>query len=114
MTLSDGPHICILNTPVNPKNPRDQLDLMVSRDGVNWSLGLTLNPAGAGNVANYPQAVQTADGRLHIVFTYANQMNAQTWRDRVIRHVVLATGFANRHASPEASSASKATPKVKP
>jgi predicted neuraminidase len=114
LTLRDGTHICIVNTPVNPKNPRDQLDLMVSRDGVNWSLGLSLNPAGDGKVANYPQVIQAADGRLHIVFTCANQQNAQTWRERVIRHVVLATGFANRHSSPEASSASKATPKVKP
>jgi predicted neuraminidase len=30
LTLSDGTHICILNTPVNPMNPRDRLDLMVS------------------------------------------------------------------------------------
>jgi hypothetical protein len=114
LTLSDGTHICILNTPVNPKNPRDRLELMGSRDGVNWSLGLTLNPAGDGKVANYPQAVQTADGNLHIVFTYANQMNAQTWRERVIRHVVLATGIESRHVSPETSPDTKATPKPQP
>jgi hypothetical protein len=91
-TLSDGTHICILNTPVPDKTrPRERLDLMVSSDGVDWSLGLTLNPDGDGKVANYPQAVQTSDGKLHVVFTYANQQNAQTWRERVIRHMVVAT-----------------------
>jgi hypothetical protein len=34
--------------------------------------------------------IQATDGKLHVVFTYANQMNAQTWRERVIRHVVVA------------------------
>jgi predicted neuraminidase len=103
LTLSNGTHICILNTPVNPKNPRDRLDLMVSTNGLNWTLGLTLNPAGDGKVANYPQAVQTADGKLHIVFTYANQMNAQTWRERVIRHVVVRRGWKAPAASHDVS-----------
>jgi len=87
---------------------------MVSTNGVDWKLGLTLNPAKDGKVANYPQVIQAADGQLHIVFTYANQMTAQTWRERVIRHVVLTTGFENRHPSPEASPPSKTTPKPKP
>ena len=89
LTLRDGTHICILNTPVNPKNPRDRLDLMISDNGVDWRLGLTLNPAKDGKVANYPQAIQTKDGKLHIVFTYAKQQNRWTWRERVIRHIVL-------------------------
>jgi hypothetical protein len=92
-TLSDGTHICILNTPTgDPTRPRDRLDLMVSRNGVDWSLGLTLNPAGDGKVAHYPQAVETPDGKLHVVFTYAPDTSAQTWRQRVIRHMVLARG----------------------
>jgi hypothetical protein len=62
-----------------------------------------LNPAGDGKVANYPQAVQTADGKLHIVFTYANQMDAQTWRERVIRHVVVSTGLEARAGSQDVS-----------
>ena len=52
VTLRDGTHVCILNTPANPKNPRDQLDLMVSQDGTHWRLGLTLNPSRDGKVAN--------------------------------------------------------------
>jgi predicted neuraminidase len=107
LTLSDGTHICILNTPVNPLNPRDRLDLMVSTNGLDWTLGLTLNPANDGKVANYPQAVQTADGKLDIVFTYANQMNAQTWRERVIRHVVVSTGLDARAGSQDVSPKSK-------
>jgi len=91
-TLGDGTHICILNKPVPGGPPRDQLDLMVSSNGADWKLGLPLNPAGDGKVANYPQVIQAADGRLHVVFTYAKQHNAQTWRERVIRHVVVKTG----------------------
>lgn len=91
-TLRDGRHICILNTPVNPKNPRDRLDLMVSLDGLHWTLGLTLNPAGDGKVAHYPQAIQTLDGKLHVVFTYAGRTDAQSWRERVIRHVIVDVG----------------------
>ena len=106
LTLRDGTHICIVNTPVPNAPPRDQLDLMVSTNGLDWKLGLNLNPANDGKVANYPQVIQAADGRLHIVFTYANQMNEQTWRERVIRHVVLTSGLDSRHPSPEASPAS--------
>jgi len=62
---------------------------MISTNGVDWKLGLTLNPAKDGKVANYPQVIEAADGRLHIVFTYSNQMDAQTWRERVIRHKVV-------------------------
>jgi hypothetical protein len=93
MTLSDGTHICILNTPGDPKRPRDRLDLMVSSNGVDWNLSLTLNPAGDGAFAHYPQAVETPDGKLHVVFTYAPDTSAQTWRQRVIRHMVLARGI---------------------
>ena len=78
-----------MNTPVNPRNPRDRLDLMVSSDGFNWSLGVTLNPENDGRVANYPQVIEADDGRLHIVFTYAPQMSGPTWRERTIRHVVV-------------------------
>lgn len=112
-TLRDGTHICILNTPVPGRPPRDRLDLMVSTNGVNWTLGLTLNPAGDAKVAHYPQAIQTADGKLHVVFTYGNQAGAGHWRENVIRHVVLATGSASRHTSPEASPTSQAAPKLK-
>ena len=49
-----------------------------------------------------------------VVFTYANQMNAQTWRERVIRHLVLTTGTERSATLPQASSASKPTPTPKP
>ncbi|MCX8037542.1 MAG: exo-alpha-sialidase [Candidatus Sumerlaeia bacterium] len=110
-TLSDGTHICILNTPVNPKIPRDQLDLMVSTNGLDWKLGLTLNPAGDGKVAHYPQAIQAADGKIHVVFSYGNQAGAKDWRKNVIRHIVLTTESESRRASPQKPSASKTAPK---
>ncbi len=70
LTLKDGSHICIINKAITRRGrARDQLDLMVSDDGYNWKLGLTLNPDGDGKVANYPQAIQASDGKVHVVFT---------------------------------------------
>jgi hypothetical protein len=95
LTLSSGLHLYLMNSPVVPKNPRDQLDLLVSRDGVTWQLGLTLNPAGDGKLAHYPQLIEAVDGKLHIVFTYGNRFTSDNWREWVIRHVVVSVDSLN-------------------
>jgi hypothetical protein len=86
-TLSDGSHICILNPSTDWRN---RLDLMTSTDGVSWSLALTLNPSEDGYMAHYPQAVQTADGKLHVVFSYGMKDDRNT---HTIRHMILNTGL---------------------
>ena len=83
-TLRNGIHFCILNPA---KAWRRQLDLMVSSDGTNWTHGLTLDPDG-GDLAHYPQAVQTPDGRLHVVFTSGPEQPSAA--GKVIRHLIVA------------------------
>jgi len=96
LTLKNGRHVCILNTPTEIKfKPRERLDLMVSKNGTDWKLGINLNSEADGMDANYPQAIQTKDGKLHVVFTYVKKQNRDTWRERVIRHMILTTGSAH-------------------
>ena len=92
LTLKDGTHVCILNTPTENKwKPRERLDLMVSRNGTDWSLGRILNSEEDGMDANYPQAIQAKDGKIHVVFTHVTRMTGASWRERVIRHMILTT-----------------------
>jgi len=75
------------------KNPSIQLPdgsiLIPSSNGTSWSLGVTLDPAG-GALAHYPQAVQTSDGKVHVVFTSGARAGDP---DAIIKHVILNTGL---------------------
>jgi len=86
-TLSDGSHICILNPSTEWRN---RLDLMTSTDGITWNPALILNPSEDGYMAHYPQAVQTADGKLHVVFSYGKRDQPNTG---TIRHMIVNTGL---------------------
>jgi len=88
LTLSNGTHVCFVNKYPNATE-RGTLDLMVSDDGINWRFGITVNPESDGYEAHYPQAVQTADGKLHVVYTYNIKPNPG-----VIRHAIIKTGIA--------------------
>jgi len=85
LTLRDSTHICIVNRYPG-SSERDELDLMVSEDGFHWSHGITIQGTD-GVDAHYPQAVQTADGKIHVVYTYGDY--GRPGKPGIIRHVVI-------------------------
>ena len=75
VTLKDGRHLLVYN-PV-PKG-RTPLVVASSRDGRTWSPLVTLEDQ--PGEYSYPAIIQTADGRVHITYT---------WKRERIKHVVL-------------------------
>ena len=81
VTLRDGRHLLVYNhTARSGPSPRgrEMLNVAVSKDGKTWQAALLLE-TGRGEYS-YPAVIQTADGRVHVTYT---------WRRRRIRHVVL-------------------------
>jgi predicted neuraminidase len=75
VTLSDGRQLLVYNHTEQGRSP---LNVAVSNDGVAWHPVLVLeNEPGE---YSYPAVIQSADGRVHITYT---------WRREKIRHVVL-------------------------
>ncbi|WP_461112336.1 sialidase family protein [Spirosoma jeollabukense] len=81
VTLKDGRQVLVYNptSPVAGKSgPRTPLDVAISNDGKSWkSLARLENEPGE---YSYPAVIQTADGLVHITYT---------WKRNRIRHVVL-------------------------
>lgn len=75
VTLKDGRHVIVYN-PV-PKG-RTPLKVAVSRDGQEWKDVLTLEDQ--PGEYSYPAVIQTADGRVHVTYT---------WKRERVRHAVL-------------------------
>ena len=80
VTLADGRHLLVYNHNPNYKG-RSPLNVAVSDDGQQWRAALVLeddrdHPAGY----SYPAVIQTADGLVHITYT---------WRRERIKHVVI-------------------------
>jgi len=84
VTLKDGRQLLVYN-----HNTRDQtrnkgrspLNVAVSADGVNWQAALALeDDSDAPNGFAYPAVIQTADGLVHITYT---------WKRARIKHVVV-------------------------
>jgi predicted neuraminidase len=75
VTLRDGRHVLVYN-PV-PKG-RTPLKVALSADGKTWHDAVTLE-SDPGEYS-YPAVIQTADGLVHITYT---------WRRERIRHVVI-------------------------
>ncbi len=75
ITLKDGRHLLVYNhTP----RSRAVLNVAVSDDGENWNAALVLeNQPGE---FSYPAVIQTADGLVHITYT---------WKRQKIHHVTL-------------------------
>ena len=81
VTLSDGRHLLVYNhTTRRSSRPRgrEMLNVAVSSDGKEWQAALALeNQRGEHS---YPAVIQTADGLVHITYTYHR---------RRVKHVVL-------------------------
>ena len=83
LTLSDGRHAMICNDWPIPstlqKGARTPLSLLLSDDGTTWHHALTIEDSPVSQYS-YPSIIQTADGKIHLIYT---------WRRQRIKHVVL-------------------------
>ena len=75
VTLRDGRHLIVYNHTTQGRSP---LNVVVSRDGKTWDAPLALESE--PGEYSYPAVIQSADGRVHITYT---------WRRQRIKHVVL-------------------------
>ena len=75
VTLRDGRHLLIYNHTTKGRSP---LNVAVSTDGQTWQAALVLeNDPGE---YSYPAVIQTADGLVHVAYT---------WKRQRIKHVVI-------------------------
>ena len=75
VTLKDGRHLIVYNHTPKGRSP---LNVAVSRDGNDWQPALVLESE--PGEYSYPAIIQTADGLVHITYT---------WKRQRVRHVVL-------------------------
>lgn len=82
VTLADGRQVLVYNpvppTPGQWGGPRTPLVVAISGDGKAWKTVATLESE--PGEFSYPAVIQTADGRVHVTYT---------WKRKRIRHVVL-------------------------
>lgn len=78
VTLTDGRQLLVFN---NTPKGRTPLNVAISQDGQKWDVVLTLEDQ--PGEYSYPAVIQSADGLVHITYTY--------WRQS-IKHVVLDPG----------------------
>ncbi|MEZ0541073.1 sialidase family protein [Fibrella arboris] len=89
VTLADGRQVLVYNpaspTPGQFGGPRTPLHVAISANGQDWkTLAVLENEPGE---YSYPAVIQTADGLLHITYT---------WKRQRIRHVTLDPGNLDR------------------
>ena len=82
VTLKDGRHLIVYNhiggDPVRWGGSRTPLNLAISHDGRTWQAALVLeNTPGE---YSYPAIIQTADGMVHITYT---------WLRKKVKHIVI-------------------------
>ena len=75
VTLADGRQLIVYNPVPHGRTP---LAVAVSRDGRTWTKVLTLEDQ--PGEYSYPAVIQTADGRVHITYT---------WKRQRVKHVVV-------------------------
>ncbi len=85
LTLKDGRQLVVYNhsghRPDEPgKGDRWPLDVAISSDGLSWRRVVTLEKDPLPSGYAYPAVIQTADGLVHITYT---------WGRKKIKHVVL-------------------------
>ena len=82
VTLKDGQQILVYNPTVREGNnwggPRSQLNVAISKDGINWKDVLVLEKE--PGEFSYPAVIQSKDGNIHITYT---------WKREKIKHVVI-------------------------
>lgn len=82
VTLADGRHLLIYNhlgSGTNGWGKRGLLNLAISDDGVTWYETAVLEQE-QGAEFSYPAIIQSADGKVHITYT---------WKRQRIKHLVL-------------------------
>jgi predicted neuraminidase len=75
VTLTDGRHLIVYNHTSKGRSP---LNVAVSQDGRKWQMALVLEDE--PGEYSYPAVIQTADGLVHITYT---------WKRQRIKHVVV-------------------------
>jgi predicted neuraminidase len=81
VTLSDGRQLIVYNHTTRGggfPSGRNMLNVAISKDGKDWTPVLTLERA--PGEYSYPAVIQTADGKVHITYTYQRQS---------VKHIVL-------------------------
>ena len=83
VTLQDGRHLLVYNHVLPPgekaKGPRTPLNVSLSDDGIHWNASLILEDSEISQYS-YPSIIQSADGMVHIVYT---------WRRERIKYVKI-------------------------
>lgn len=83
VTLADGRHLLVYNHTVKGRSP---LNVAISTDGKKWDAALVLEEL--PGEYSYPAIIQTADGRVHITYT---------WKRQRVKHVTVdATKLVSR------------------
>jgi predicted neuraminidase len=75
LTLADGRHLLVYNHTVRNQGEwqgRNMLNVALSEDGLNWSAAATLEQE-KGAEFSYPAVIQSADGLIHITYTWKRQ-----------------------------------------
>ncbi|OQP59855.1 family 78 glycoside hydrolase catalytic domain [Niastella populi] len=76
VTLHDGRHLIVYNHVATPKGAkkgaRTPLNVAVSKDGKEWNAALVLEDSPVSQYS-YPSVIQSADGMIHIVYTWRRQ-----------------------------------------
>ena len=75
LTLADGRHLIVYNHTTRGRSP---LNISVSNDGQQWQAGFVLE--NLPGEYSYPAVIQTADGLVHITYT---------WKRERIRYAVI-------------------------
>ncbi len=75
VTLKDGRHLLVYNHTAKARSP---LNVAVSEDGKTWQAALVLESE--PGEFSYPAVIQTADGLVHVTYT---------WKRQRIKHVVI-------------------------
>jgi predicted neuraminidase len=75
VTLRDGRYLIVYNHTPKGRSP---LNVAVSRDGRTWEAALVLESE--PGEYSYPAAIEAADGRVHVTYT---------WKRQRIKHVVI-------------------------
>jgi predicted neuraminidase len=84
VTLADGRQLIVYNhsghRAEEAKGDRYPLNVALSADGLAWNRTVTLETEPRVSGYAYPAVIQTADGKVHITYT---------WGRKLIKHVVL-------------------------